>query len=116
MYAYPRLNFPLNQYLMIQQKQIDSPLVSSYTIAVLTQNHADRMFVSVDQYRNRLVWSRKYRLAVVNGTEQEAVDVMNEIREGYHPRMTREKVGIDISTMCVLETHITFKVVRTGYI
>lgn len=101
--------------MMTHQKPIDSPLVTSYTIAVLTQDHTDRLFVAIDQYLNRLVWSRKYRLAVVYRTEKEAVEVMHAIREGHHPRLIREKAGIDLSTMCVLETHIAFKVARRSY-
>ena len=100
--------------IMTDQKQIDSPLVTYYTIAVLTQDHTDRMFAAVDQYRNSLIWSRKYRPAVVYRTEQEAVDVMSEIIEGYHPRMTSEKARIDLSTICVLEAHVTFKVLGTN--
>ena len=97
---------------MSAQKQIDSPLMTSYTIAVLTSGHGDRMFIAWDQYRNKLIWSRKYRPAVVYETVEKAVAVMNEIIAGEHPGMTEEKAGVDVSTMCVLETDIRFKVVR----
>ncbi len=97
---------------MTSQKPIDSPLVTSYTIAVLTQDYTDRMFVALDQYRNRLVWSRKYRPAVVYETQEKAVIVMDEIKGGHHPQLIEEKAGVDLSTMCVLETNITFRVLR----
>lgn len=99
---------------MSTQKHTDSPLLTSYTIAVLTQDHTDRMFVALDQYRNRLTWSRKYRPAVVYDTEQKAVDTMDEIVGGRFPHMSKDNVAVDLSTICVLQTKITFKVVRTA--
>jgi hypothetical protein len=94
---------------MPTQRQIDSPLSTSYTIAALTSDHADRMFVALNPYLNQLMWSRKYRPAAVYETANKAADVMREIIAGNHPDMIAEKAGVDLSTMCVLETEIRFK-------
>lgn len=93
---------------MTSEKKIDSPLLVSYAIAVLTEDHGDRMFVALDQYRNRLVWSRKYRPAVVYDNEDKALTAMQEISGGGHPHLSNAKAGVDLATMCVLETSIAF--------
>ena len=93
---------------MTSEKNIDSPLVASYAIAVLTEDHGDRMFVALDQYRNRLVWSRKYRPAVVYDSEDKALMAMQDISGGGQPQLADEKAGVDLATLCVLETSITF--------
>ncbi len=94
---------------MISKKKIDSPLLASYAIAVLTEDHGDRMFVALDQYRNRLVWSRKYRPAVVYDSEDKAFMAMQDISGGGHPHLADEKAGVDLATMCVLKTSISFR-------
>jgi len=99
---------------MAHQKQIDSPLLTSYTIAALTSDHTDRMFVALNPYMNQLMWSRKYRPAAVYETAQKAAEVMKEIIAGEHPDMTGEKAGVDVSTLCVLETTIHFKASLAG--
>jgi hypothetical protein len=93
---------------MTEEKLIDSPLQVSFAIAVLTKNHADRTFVSFDQYRNRLTWSRLYRPAVVYPTKQEALAALAEITAGRHAQLTDRAVDVDLATLAILETHINF--------
>ena len=93
---------------MTSEKKIDSPLLASYAIAVLTEDHGDRMFVALDQYRNRLVWSRKYRPAMVYDSAERALMAMQDISGGGQPHLADEKAGVDLATLCVLETSIAF--------
>jgi hypothetical protein len=95
---------------MAAPKQIDSPLQTSYTIAALTSDHTDRMFVAMNPYLNQLMWSRKFRPAAVYETAQKAAGVMREIVAGEHPGMAGDQAGVDVSTICVLETSIHFMV------
>ncbi len=95
---------------MATEKRIDSPLMTSYTIAVLTQDHADRLFAAIDPYRDQLMWSRKYRPAAVYESPQKANEVVRAITAGEHPAMIEEKAGIDISTIRVLRTDIHFEI------
>lgn len=97
---------------MTSEKRIDSPLAASYAIAVLTEDHGDRMFVALDQYRNKLVWSRKYRPAVVYDSADKALMAVQDISGGGHPHLADEKAGVDLATMCVLETSIAFRFTR----
>ncbi|MGH8537780.1 MAG: hypothetical protein ACREXM_15305 [Gammaproteobacteria bacterium] len=97
---------------MTSEKKIDSPLLASYAIAVLTEDHGDRMFVALDQYRNKLVWSRKYQPAVVYDSEDKALMAMQEISGGGHPHLADENAGVDLASMCVVETSIAFRSTR----
>jgi hypothetical protein len=94
---------------MATEKRIDSPLMTSYTIAVLTQDHADRLFAAIDPYRDRLMWSRKYRSGVAYESAQKASEVKQAIIAGEHPAMINEKAGIDLSSIRVLRTDIHFE-------
>jgi hypothetical protein len=92
-------------------KQIDSALAVTYAIAVLTTDHADRMFLMHDPYRNRLVWSRTYRPAVMYATVDHARATLREIEDGGHAHLLEASAGIDPATMAVLETTIQFQLV-----
>ncbi|MGH8583338.1 MAG: hypothetical protein ACREWG_11250 [Gammaproteobacteria bacterium] len=94
-------------------KAIDSPLMRSYTVAVLTRDHSDRMFIALDPYQNDLVWSRQYRAAFVYDSEDKALKTLQEIGAGHYPVLTHDPAGVDLLTLRVLETRIGFSIVAT---
>ncbi len=94
-------------------KAIDSPLMRSYTVAVLTRDHGDRMFIALDPYQNHLVWSRQYRAAFVYDSEDKALRTVQEIGAGRYPALTHDTAGVDLLTLRALETRISFSIVAT---
>jgi hypothetical protein len=96
---------------MSTEKAIDSPLATSYCIAILAADHSDRLFLSHDQYRNRLAWSRLYRPGIVYPSVEAAQEIVAEIMAHEHPLLTEPSANVDLSSLRILQCQIGYRIV-----
>lgn len=92
----------------MSEKNILSPLITTYCVAILTKNHIDREFLSWDDHIGEYVWVRKYRLAVMFMDITKALQAVADISAGGHPDLDKEGNGLDLKTITVLETSVIF--------